>query len=73
MNRRELAKKGFLGLCAAVLGKKIHASANTVELTISTENEGKTTCRTYRASGPAWEFLADQGEGVYHLSDGTET
>ena len=76
MNRRELAKNAFLGLCGALLGKKVEEPAGAgLMLTVSTEG-GKCTQHTIRFSEhpagstepvpPGWDFLNDPEEDVYN-------
>ena len=54
MNRRELAKNGFLALCGALLGKKVKEPETEINYTV--------TCYT---GGPtAWnEVRGDTGNG----------
>jgi len=71
MNRRQLAKNGFLGLCGALLGKKV---AEPVEsLTASTEGGPCTMIRfpdhPAGSTEPVplgWDFLNDKEEDVYN-------
>ncbi len=79
MNRRQLAKNAFLGLCGALLGKKLEKPVEpALSLTYSTE--GGKWVRTVIQYPPhpagstepipsGWDFLNDSGEDVY---DGTE-
>ncbi|KKK52250.1 hypothetical protein LCGC14_3106840 [marine sediment metagenome] len=74
MNRRELAKTGFLGLCAALLGKKVAEPVKS--LTASTEGGSRSMdkiyiYREYPAGStepipPGWDFLNEPGEDVYN-------
>ncbi len=69
MNRRELAKKGFLGLCGALLGKKNPGITNTAgnEITSRAAPPRTTAFRTVRYEfGPKNEHL-----GTEVLKDGS--
>lgn len=67
MNRRELAKKGFLGLCGAALGllPKKEPDTAMVQLTVDTESNAMHYYRAaaHRAGStyipPGWDFLDD--------------
>ncbi len=73
MNRRQLAKTGFFGLCGALLGKKVAEPVKS--LTASTEGGSRLTpmdkiyiYREYRSTEPippGWDFLNDPEEDVY--------
>ena len=68
MNRRQLAKNGFLALCGALMGKKIVEPP--ISLTCGTEG-GIYLYREYAAGStepipPGWDFLNDPGEDVYN-------
>lgn len=64
MNRRELAKKGFLGFCAFLAGKKVPDPLP------SCGTESNVTYHTYRVActdvPPGWDFLNDPGEDGYN-------
>ncbi len=76
MNRRQLAKNGFLGLCGALLGKKVVEPVES--LTASTEGDKCETLNTnfiifpnHPANStepipPGWDFLNEPGEDVYN-------
>ncbi len=74
MNRRQLAKTGFLGLCGALLGKKV--AEPPVSLSCHTEGGSRLMPmdRIYiyheHASTepipPGWDFLNEPGEDVYN-------
>ncbi len=68
MNRRELAKNGFLSLFGFLLGKKVEEPEVSYTVTCCTGGPGdwKTICGTWRGTGNSPE---DEG---YSLSDGTE-
>ena len=66
MNRRELAKNGFLALCGALLGKLLKKQEQeTINITTSTGSNG-----TWKRT--SWTCLAGNAEDGYSLSDGTE-
>ena len=69
MNRRELAKNGFVGLCGALMGKKAKEPEpvgvpTTLWRTCTLGTEGNWV--------KSYNFLAVSGEDGYSLSDGTE-
>ena len=81
MNRRQLAKNALLGLCGALLGKKVEepveSAAATIQLTCSTEGgrwmpmDKIITYPNHPAGStepvpPGWDFLNDKGEDVYN-------
>ncbi len=60
MNRRELAKNGFLALCGALIGTAPAVSSPPVTY-------------TFGGSAVPWSCVVDPDEdGIYSLSDGTE-
>lgn len=65
MNRRELAKNGFLGLFGALMGKLPEKPDETINITMSTGSNG-----TWKRT--SWTCLAGNEEDGYSLSDGTE-
>ncbi|KKM18143.1 hypothetical protein LCGC14_1668730 [marine sediment metagenome] len=76
MNRRQLAKNGFLGLCGALLGKKVEAAEPpdaVIQLSYSTEGGPCTMIRfpdhpagSTEPIPPGWDFLNDKEEDVYN-------
>ncbi len=81
MNRRQLAKNGFLALCGALLGKKVELPVESpdVPIHLSGCTEGGSRLmpmdkiyiyREYPAAStepipPGWDFLNEPGEDVY--------
>ncbi len=75
MNRRELAKKGFFGLCAFLLGKLPQKKVDGTVPACGTSSNA--TCHTIilPAGSPGWHGLDLSGpkwDDDYSLSDGTE-
>ena len=69
MNRRQLAKNGFLALCGALLGKKV--AEPPVSLSYHTEGGPCTMIPDHPTNStepipPGWDFLNDKGEDVYN-------
>ncbi len=76
MDRRQLAKTGFLGLCGALMGKKVEKLTKP-RFFISYSGEGIKRVRTvirfpdHPANStepvpPGWDFLNDPEEDVYN-------
>ena len=80
MNRRQLAKNAFLGLCGALLGKKVTEPVESpdVPMQLSCCTEGGSRLMpmdriyTYHEHAstepipPGWDFLNEPGEDVYN-------
>ena len=78
MNRRQLAKNGFLALCGALLGKKVEAAEPpdaVIQLSYSTEGAHGTyriirfpdhPANSTEPIPPGWDFLNEPGEDVYN-------
>ncbi len=85
MNRRELAKNGFLALCGALLGKLFKTvKADTLQLAFHGTDTNSATATYYVWNG-AWQRLCPESSNYYgfdlsgpewddgySLSDGTE-
>lgn len=76
MNRRDLAKNAFLGLCGALLGKKVDKPAEAALMLTERTEGGKCTqyviqypphpAGSTEPVPPGWDFLNDPQEDVYN-------
>ncbi|KKM05809.1 hypothetical protein LCGC14_1750330 [marine sediment metagenome] len=77
MDRRQLAKNAFLGLCGTLLGKKVEEPVEPPGGPTSTEGGHWTSMEpiviypnhpagSTEAVPPGWDFLNDPGEDVYN-------